>query len=118
MLEPMKKRLTKKITLQIEGPKENEQKAVNLLHDLGFSAVDTSTSLPWREAFSVYTDNEPGICLAGARQKNNLTQDALSKLTNVPRRHISEMENNRRPIGKGSAKKMGKVLGVDYRVFL
>jgi hypothetical protein len=31
---------------------------------------------------------------------------------------ISDMENNRRPIGKQTARKLAEVLKVDYRVFL
>jgi transcriptional regulator with XRE-family HTH domain len=56
--------------------------------------------------------------LAAARHKKSLTQVTLSDITEIPRRHISEMENGKRPIGKKTAKKMAEVLDVDYRVFL
>jgi transcriptional regulator with XRE-family HTH domain len=42
----------------------------------------------------------------------------LSGLTGIPQRHISEMENGKRPIGKKNAKKFAEVLKIDYRVFL
>ncbi|NCC85676.1 MAG: XRE family transcriptional regulator [Clostridia bacterium] len=42
----------------------------------------------------------------------------MAKATGIPRRHISEMENNKRTIGKERAKRMAEVLNVDYRVFL
>lgn len=45
-------------------------------------------------------ESEPGMSLAGARHKENLTQRQLSELTGIPQRHISEMENGKRPIGK------------------
>ena len=47
-----------------------------------------------------------------------MTQRDLAKLTGIPQRHISEMENNKRSIGKEMAKKLGKALNISYRVFL
>jgi transcriptional regulator with XRE-family HTH domain len=74
--------------------------------------------VPWREAFP-YTDEElPGVFLSGARYREGLTQVQLSKRSGIPRRHISEMENNKRPIGKQNARKLAKALNVDPRRFL
>ncbi|WP_305047307.1 helix-turn-helix transcriptional regulator [Geobacter sp. OR-1] len=42
----------------------------------------------------------------------------MAELTSIPQRHISEMENGKRPIGKETAKKLAKALNTDYRVFL
>jgi len=42
----------------------------------------------------------------------------VAKAAGIPRRHISEMENSKRPIGKQNARKLAEVLKVDYRVFL
>jgi plasmid maintenance system antidote protein VapI len=39
-------------------------------------------------------------------------------MTGIPQRHISEMENGKRPIGKEMAKKLGKALNISYKVFL
>ena len=114
----MKRHPTDKITLRFEGPKEKEREAVSALKALGFDTIEDSTSIPWRDAFPEYAASEPGTCLAGARNKKGLTQVALSKFTGIPRRHISEMENNKRPIGKMTAKKLAKILDVDYRFFL
>jgi ribosome-binding protein aMBF1 (putative translation factor) len=66
----------------------------------------------------VFPDRSPGKMLVGGRCKEGLTQQQLSDITGIPRRHISEMENNKRPIGKERAKKLAKALQVDYRVFL
>lgn len=63
-------------------------------------------------------DQTPGTMLRGARFRENMTQAQLSESSGVPRRHISDMENNRRPIGKQAARKLAEVLKVDYRVFL
>lgn len=66
----------------------------------------------------VFPDRTPGTLLSGARYREDLTQAQLAELTGINRRHISEMENGKRPIGKVNAKKLGEALGVDYRVFL
>jgi len=50
--------------------------------------------------------------------KQGLTQKELSKSTGSPQSHISEMENDKRPIGKKRAKILAKDLNVGYKVFL
>lgn len=35
----------------------------------------------------------------------------------IPQWHITEMENGKRTIGKGMAKRFGKVLNISYKVF-
>jgi ribosome-binding protein aMBF1 (putative translation factor) len=93
-----------------------EEKAIQALRDLGFEASDT---IPWREAFPEYTDEDlPGVCLAGARTREGLSQRRLSELTGIPQRHISEMENGKRSIGKARARVLASALNTDYRVFL
>lgn len=60
-----------------------------------------------------YSDLElPGIFPAGVRYREGMTQAQLSEATGIPRRHISEMEHGKRPIGKQSAKKLGKALNL------
>ena len=118
MLEHTKKHPTDNIILQFEGPQKKQREAVSALKALGFNTIANSDSVPWRHAFPEFITNEPGTCLAGARNKKNLTQEALSRLTGIPRRHISEMENSKRPIGKMTAKKLAEVLDINYRVFL
>ena len=63
-------------------------------------------------------DQSPAAMLKGARYREDMTQVQLSKTTGIPRRHLSDMENGRRPIGKQTARKLAEVLNVDYRVFL
>jgi transcriptional regulator with XRE-family HTH domain len=83
---------------------------------LGF--MDTS-SIPWREAFPGIDDAAlPGISLRSARRREGISQQRLSELTEIPQRHISEMENGKRPIGKDTAKRLAKVLNTGYKVFL
>ena len=82
--------------------------------------ADSDTeSIPWREAFPDMTDEQlPGICLAGARGKEGVTQKQLAEMTGIKRHHISEMENHKRTIGKKDAMKFAKALNIGYRVFL
>jgi transcriptional regulator with XRE-family HTH domain len=84
---------------------------------MGF--VDVAASVPWRECFPDLQDQDiPGRCLRGARAKEGVTQRELALKTGIPQRHISEMENGRRPIGKEMAKKLGEALNIGYKVFL
>src|SRR3989339_2181330 len=105
------------IELKFLGPIANMAKAVDVLKPLGF--VDTSDSVPWREAYPEYTDEDlPGVCLRGSRYREGLTQKQLADMTGIPQRHISEMENGKRPIGKEMAKRLGKALNIGYKEFL
>lgn len=63
-------------------------------------------------------DQTPGTMLRGARYREDMTQVQQAEVSGIPRRHISDMENNRRPIGKQAARKLAEVLNVDYRLFL
>jgi hypothetical protein len=103
------------IELIFVGPYRKRAEAITSLERLGFHVLEDS--VPWREAFPKQ-DQSPGALLAGARYKEALTQVQLSKRTGIPQRHISEMENNKRSIGKSNAKIFAAVLKVDYRVFL
>ena len=61
---------------------------------------------------------EQEITLAGYRYRENLTQQQLADLTGINRRHISEMEHGKRPIGKENARKLAQALHCDYRSLL
>jgi transcriptional regulator with XRE-family HTH domain len=56
--------------------------------------------------------------LAGARHREGLTQRELAEKSGIAQRHISEMENGKRPIGKKNAKALATALNADYRAFL
>ncbi|MBZ0255574.1 helix-turn-helix domain-containing protein [bacterium] len=83
------------------------------IQKLGGIVVDES--IPWQEALG---ENTSGEQLKSARGIRELTQVSLSELTDIPRRHISEMESGKRPIGKVNAKKLAGALNFDYRLFL
>ena len=112
-----KKPLTDAVELCFTGPATKRQEAVDLLRGLGFEAKDAPAK-PWREVLP-YTDAElPGVFLAGARFREGMTQAALAEATGIPRRHISEMENGRRPIGKKNARLLADALKIDPRRLL
>ena len=75
-------------------------------------------SIPWWEVLPFKDQELPGVFLCGARGREGLTQKQLSEKTGIPTRHISEMENGKRPIDKAMAKRLGEALGVGYKVFL
>ena len=116
MLAPTKKPTTGKYAeLCIRVLVRDVDKIRKLLSDAGHR-VDII-----RELFSsdeVFPDSHPGQILRGLRVRERLTQVQLSEKTDLAARHISEMENGKRPIGKAMAKRLAKVLNADYRMFL
>lgn len=75
--------------------------------------------IPWRQMFPELKDEDmPGLHLQAARHHFGLTQIALSQKTGIPQRHLSEMENGKRSIGKKTAKLLASVLKLDYRLLL
>ncbi len=58
------------------------------------------------------------VRLKGLRTREGLTQEQLAHATGIPRRHLSEMENGKRAIGKKSAQTLADTLGTDYRSLL
>jgi len=116
MLEPTKKRPTE-IELRFKGPESMRNDAIKALQNMGF--VDLSNSgATWKDSFPALQENETDTYLAGARHREGLTQRQLAEKSGLPQRHISEMENGKRPIGKENAKKLAAVLNADYRTFL
>jgi len=112
-----KKHHTETIELKFIGPIVNMAQAIENLKPLGF--VDTSDAVPWRDAYSEYSEEELiGKAVAGVRYREGLTQTQLAEKIGIPQRHISEMENGKRPIGKAMAKRFGEALNVGYRMFL
>ena len=112
-----KKPPTEMRSLRFVGPRKKVAEAKQAMKALGFENI--TDTVPWREAFSHWTDEElPGKALAGARHKEGLTQVQLARMTNIPQRHISEMENGKRPIGKTVAKKLALALNISYQALL
>lgn len=119
MLERTKKRLTEEmVTIRLRVHRSNADRVKRFAESI--EADKPSEFRPWREVLSELRPDDafPAAILRGSRVKEELTQVQLSEMTGIPRRHISEMETGKRPIGKESAKKLAKALRCDYRVFL
>lgn len=119
MLERTKKRPTDDmVTLRLRVHRSNAERIKHFVTSI--EAEKPCESRPWREVFSELRpdDKMPAAILRGSRIKEELTQDHLSRMTGIPRRHISEMEHGKRPIGKENARKLAKALNCDYRIFL
>jgi len=113
----MKKHPTETVELKFIGPVMNMEQAIKFLKPLGF--VDASDSVSWRDSYPECSEAQIiGRALIGARSREGLTQTQLAKLTGIPQRHISEMENGKRPIGKEMAKRLGEALNIGYKTFL
>lgn len=61
---------------------------------------------------------KPGALLRGIRIREGLTQVELALKIHVTQSDISQMENGVRHIGSKVAKRIGKIFGINYRVFL
>lgn len=76
----------------------------------------------WRRLFKkeISKQTEQGLYLQGLRHREGLTQKQLAEKLGegVSQHHISEMENGKRSISPKMAKRLAKVLGTDYRMFL
>ncbi len=77
-------------------------------------------SITAEEFFRKHLGDRPewAVILHGARTREGLTQVQLAELTGIPQRHLSEMENGKRSIGKERARVLAKALSTDYRHFL
>ena len=119
MLEPTKKHPTEKlVTLRLRVHPANVERIRRFATSI--EAEMEGEARPWREVLAELRpdDTVPAAVLRGSRVKENLTQAQLSERTGIPRRHISEMEHGKRPIGKETARKLAQALECDYRVFL
>ena len=60
----------------------------------------------------------PGYYLRLYRQRAGLTQAELAGQIGIRQHHLSEMENNKRALGKMIARKLAQILDCDYRRLL
>ena len=123
MREHMKKPHIEAVSVTFTGPVAMMQTAIETMKKLGFQeeqkrSRQTEDSIPWRE--SIYFENMPfpGSYLAGFRHREGMTQTELAERTGVPRRHISEMETGKRPIGKANARKLAEALNIAPHLLL
>jgi len=113
MREPMKKHPTEEA--RFRGNPAAIARLREMARDLGAKELD---SIPANEVFPELATNRAGVALRGMRYREDLTQAQLAERTGIPQRHISEMENGKRGIGKENARKLAPALNAEYRLFL
>lgn len=130
MSVPMRKHRTDQVEILINtgreahfvGPRRKLKLIRDLLSELDFEPVKEKQreGIPWREVARDRIDQfgEPALALRGARLKEELSQSELASRLKIPQYNLSKMENGTRPIGKKMARKLSKILKIDYRIFL
>lgn len=99
-------------------PRDRVRGLIYLIQD--FEVDENEQTVPFRETVSdlIKEYTEAGFALRGARVKEGLSQTELAEKMGLPQTHISAMETGRRTIGKKMAKRLSRILKIDYRVFL
>jgi ribosome-binding protein aMBF1 (putative translation factor) len=117
MQEPTKKRPTDDglVTIRLRVHPKNAEKIKEFARIIENSEEQNYTIA---EVFPEYIGKEQQISIRAYRYREDITQRQLSTMTGIPQRHISEMENGKRVIGKEMAKRLGKALKADYKAFL
>ena len=84
------------------------------------TAEESQESIAWEMLAKEQLSKMPrgAIALRGARVKEGLSQTDLAHLLKTDQSNVSKMEQGARPIGKGMAHRLNKILKVDYRLFL
>ena len=116
-----KKRPTEEVLVRarITLPRKQWPATRRALRAMKIEVEEEDELIPWRQAFPDLKDEGmPGLYLKAARHNAGLTQVALSQRTDIPQRHLSEMENGHRPVGKKRARALAKALKINYRLLL
>ena len=117
MQEPTKKRPTDEglITIRLRVHPNNAEKIKEYARSI---ETDGERNYTVAEVFPEFIGKEQQTAIRAYRHRENITQRQLSTMTGIPQRHISEMENGKRVIGKEMAKRLSKALKADYKIFL
>lgn len=107
---------TDTLMLSFPVPRDRVAEVLRTMRGLGLTPARDTT--PWRDVLGYTNEEMPGVLLAGARYREGLTQAQLAEKTGLSRRHISEMENGKRPIGKKNARLLGEALHMEPRLLL
>lgn len=96
--------------------KDEYGKEVRLLPEKDDQLVDVFETDWYRKIKKTLT---PGVNMRIYRQNHRLTQQQLGeRLGGIPKQHISNMENARRPISKKTAIKLAKLFHVSVEKFI
>jgi|SRR5665213_1636055 len=126
MSVPMKARRISGVEIKIGGknarlfvvPKGKAESLAHLLEE--YETPSEGETVSSEEVFKELDDkySRPGAVLRGARMKEQLSQVDLANNLGISQADLSKMESGTRSIGKAMAKRLGKILKIDYRVFL
>jgi DNA-binding XRE family transcriptional regulator len=121
MKELHTKKTAYKVVIEIPGrvdkcvfvPAKHLQKLEAFLEKYGESDL-----IPWEELAGdrIAKYKKSGLALRGSRYREGISQKELSKRTGISQENISKMENGQRNIGEKVAKKLAKVLNIDYEL--
>ena len=115
MPEPTKKRHTEMVTVRLRVHRKNAPKIEEYARIIE-SEEERNYSVS--EVFPEYIGKEQQVALRAYRHREDLTQRQLAELVGIPQRHVSEMENGKRSIGKEMARRLSRALKADYKMFL
>ncbi len=117
MQEPTKKRHIDEglVTIRLRVHPNNAEKIKEYARSI---ETGSERNYSVAETFPEYIGKEQQTAIRAYRHREYITQRQLSTMTGIPQRHISEMENGKRVIGKEMAKRLGKALKADYKMFL
>jgi DNA-binding XRE family transcriptional regulator len=112
MLEVTKTRITGgRVSLEVKVP-ERIADAV----EAAIQSVDTESRLYTPE--EIFGPSSVGRLIRGARAREGMTQVELAKRIGVSKAYLSDLEHDRRAVGKNLAKTIGAAVGVNWKVFL
>lgn len=126
MSAPMKRLATNEVELILRDryprvfklPREKAKGLFSLIREHEITKNDQLVSADevFKDLYDKY--GKVGTIIRGARSKGGLTQAELAKKLGVTQADVSQMETNRRPVGKKMARRLAKVFNTDYRIFL
>jgi DNA-binding XRE family transcriptional regulator len=82
---------------------------------------DDDEAVEWKDsalAREIKAKKTPGKLVRAYRERAGMTLVELAKAVETKYPNLSAIENDRRAVGLGMARKLGEVLKVDYRKFI
>ena len=109
----------KRSTYRIPNTPVAKEQLANFLQKMTDDNVSPwEEAIPWRTLAEerIVRHTEEGLVLRGARYRAGISQKELSKRCGISQENLSRMENGKRAIGVKVAKKLAKILSVDYKL--
>lgn len=113
---------TRRIEVRVTG--EGEEIIASLIKESlpeAFITQEEDESVIWKDtdtAKGIKAGKTPGKLLRAYRERAGMCIVDFARAVGTKYPNISAMENDRRGIGLAMAKKIGKILNVDFKIFL